>query len=220
MKDYLKIKIYEFYEHKFSILEFEKWVYEDSKRLEKDHEPELYLELISFNYKSKYARQEFFKKFDQYINWGEYESWRLHIILDSIINKDSRFYECLIETYDLRNYGYHFFEELGMGYGLKLYGETNYGEENWYDKDRAARGKIIEEYHAIALKSALQVKNWIQTGKIVLTGRRGEYNRYIYIDNRKPEELSPAEIEYLNRDQQHTIQHKPPPNKWWKFWEK
>ncbi|MBB6461848.1 hypothetical protein [Flammeovirga kamogawensis] len=53
ISEHIELKFYEVLKHKISIQDFEKWVYE-TKELELELLEDIYTDLISLNYKTKY----------------------------------------------------------------------------------------------------------------------------------------------------------------------
>ena len=121
--------------------------------------------------------------------------------------------ESIIETYELRNDGYGFFEDLGMVNGLNLIARFDYGRTSWNEIPKKEREKLLDENYREAKQKATLVKEWIKNEKVILTGKRGgEMNRYIYIDNRSPDEIKNwIELRSENK------QTEKPSKKWWQF---
>lgn len=93
--------------------EFESWLYSD-KKLETILSEDEYLELISFNYKKNGAKYELVNLLiDRYIDFAEYEEWRMLNLLYAAKNKNEKLPDILRQFYDLYCKGYAFLNDLG-----------------------------------------------------------------------------------------------------------
>ena len=178
--------------HKIELLEFEKWVYSESK-LEEILSSDDYLELISINYKTSSGLYEAEKVLSNYFSMGKYYEWNIRNILQKITDKPNDVHKYIEQCYDLYCDGFDFMDNLGMGYGLGLTCPDYYNEE-------------IDDYYPQILGEVEKVLEWLDNGKIVITGHSGEYQGIEYEDNRSVEEKEPTGYKVQES------------KKWWQFW--
>jgi hypothetical protein len=220
MKKKLEIEIYKLFESQTSIQEFEQYLYANADQLESEIEYDFFNELICYNYKAKHAKQELFSLINNYIDWGNYENWRINNLLNSIIVKDEYYADNLIKSYDLRCDGYRFLEVLGMRYGLNL--ASGYDEYigDWRKIPEAIKIEFLNDDYSNIILEARKVRNWINNGKIRLKKQSSDYrNKLIYEDNRSIEEVSNAEVEWIKywdseKGLEEKFEHVSRP-KWW-----
>ena len=162
----LETEYFKLLENQISINDFETWIY-TFKNQNDCLNNDVYINLLSFNYKQKDSKYELQKLLKDSVNFGRYEQFRLSNILNSIIANENNAAELLIKCYDLLGEGYHFlahFEYVG-------YHET-YDDlpNNLSDEDKLKSAEILE---------------WLKNEEIILTGNRvGEFNQREYIDRR------------------------------------
>ncbi|MBG9993830.1 hypothetical protein I6F50_02030 [Pseudoalteromonas sp. NZS127_1] len=84
-------------------------------------------------------------------------------------------------------------DNLGMGYGLGLTCPDYYNEK-------------VDDYYPQILDEVEKVLEWLDNGKIVITGHSGEYQGIEYEDNRSVEEKEPTGYKVQES------------KKWWQFW--
>jgi hypothetical protein len=109
------------------------------------------------------------------------------------LNKDKELPNILITFYNLYCKGYIFLDNLGLGYGLrvKVPGINNY-YETWADLTEKEQLNLMNSFYPCLDTEIKKVIAWIDTGKVVLTGIKDEYNRFEYIDNRIESEKQPT----------------------------
>ncbi len=178
--------------HEIELLEFEKWVYSESK-LEEILNPNDYLKLISINYKTPSGLYEAEKVLSNYFSMGKYYEWNIRNILQKITDKPNDVHKYIEQCYDLYCDGFDFMDNLGMGYGLGLTCPDYYNEK-------------VDDYYPQILSEVEKVLEWLDNGKIVITGHSGEYQGIEYEDNRRVEEKEPTGYKVQES------------KKWWQFW--
>jgi hypothetical protein len=228
MEDILKLKIFKLLNHKLSIEDFESWIYIKENELEVNLEEELYFDLISFNYKSKHAKQDFFKAFDRIINKHEFEIWKINDILESIINNDEYFGDSLMRALKLRDEGYWFLDGFEAFSDIGLIAEKGfYMIEEWSELSGKMKLFWSQQPHKAAKLKALKVQNWLKEQKIVITEVKEEYyDTFIWEDYREKEELTEVEREILSYDEleakikvnEKNENKRSTKRRWWKFW--
>jgi len=178
-----------------TIMEFEEWLYGDT-RLESILQPEDYLELISFGYKSDTAKKCLPKLLEKHINKAELEKRRIHKLLTTALNRDKDLPQILMSFYDMYCKGYTFIDNLGLGYGLRVEvpGVNNY-QETWNDLSQTEQARLLNSFYPDLDTELKKVISWLDTGKVVLTGIKDEYNHFEYIDNRTELEKQPTAYE-------------------------
>ncbi|MEO0724899.1 MAG: hypothetical protein AAFZ63_10185 [Bacteroidota bacterium] len=182
----LAVRLYQLYECPEELRDFEQWVYAEADELEVQLPEDLFVLLLSFPYQSKYAHHELFSALGPHMDWGAYERWSLEKQLEHIIELDVLLLDALVKMYHLSRNGYTFLSELGMSFGLDVIAR--------YDCDlrvlpkaegKAAREQFRQEQGPPAVAEARQVMQWLETGQIVLTGRRlGRLREREFIDRR------------------------------------
>jgi hypothetical protein len=163
---------------------FEQWVY-STEELERILPEDLYLELIALNYQKSGAKYELFHLLERYVDMGEYETYKLKHLLRLAKQRTLELPGVLEEFYDLYCYGYKFLGPIGINYGLMMVSlPMPYQADHWSglnEKDLQALANDLSE----TLEDELaEVEEWLNTGKIVLTGKQDELRHYGYIDNR------------------------------------
>jgi len=193
-----------------SIIEFEQWLYK-SKDLEKQLSQEAYLDLISFNFRQPRALHELTKLLKGHIDLAEFETWKLQNLLDKVDQKQGEYPRAILKFYDLYCSGYSFLDNLGYGYGLILECPYSKFSVDSFDQLTQDQQKGLADSFYPEISSEIQrVKNWLDTGKIVLTGDQDEANIFTFIDNRTKIEREPT-----------TYKRKILPSKdkkWWQIW--
>ena len=194
-----------------TVLEFEQWLYAD-KRLEVVLQPDDYLELISFGYKSDTAKKWLPRLLEKHIDKGELETRRIRKLLTKALNRNKELPEILMTFYDLYCKGYNFLDNLGLGYGLRVEvpGINNY-VETWSDLNEAEQNALLNSFYPDLESEINKVISWLDTGKVILTGIKDEYNHFEYIDNRTELEKQPTGYKVATID---SNTQKP----WWKLW--
>jgi hypothetical protein len=174
-----------------SVQEFESWLYAD-KRLESILNSDNYLDLISLGYKNSTAKYDLRKLLEQFVDKGEYEMWRLYKLLTKALQRDKELPKILMTFYDLYCKGYSFLDNLGLGYGLAV--EVPYSQADyWDDLTIEQQQKLLASFYPQLDLEIKKVISWLDTGKIVLTGNKDQYNYYFdYTDNRNEEEKMPT----------------------------
>ena len=174
-----------------SVLEFESWLYAD-KQLEKTINSDDYLDLISLGYKSSTAKYDLKILLEKLVDKGDYEMWRIRKLLTKALQRDKELPQLLMNFYDLYCKGYSFFDNLGLGYGLAVevpYSQADYGDDLTVEQQQ----KLLASFYPQLDLEIKKVINWLDTGKIKLTGNRDQYNYYFdYTDNRTSEEKLPT----------------------------
>lgn len=173
-------KIHQVLTRKISFQSFEQWLYEDNV-LESSN-PDLYLELISFDYSSEDIFKDYYDSFARHVHFHKFEADRIKEYLYSIINKDENCGNAICAMYELYCDGYGFLGRLGIIYGLYLVdyetSESNHNIENILDK---LYPEIIED-----AKNAL---SWLAEGKIVFISQDNGYGVFEYEDFRSEAEV-------------------------------
>lgn len=195
-----------------TVLEFEEWLYAD-KRLATILNSDDYLELISYGYKSGTAKKWLQPLLSKHIDKGEFERRRVHKLLTKALSRDEDLPQLLMFFYDMYCKGYNFFDNLGLGYRLRIEVPPgrNKNQETWDDLTETEQTNLISSFYPELNTEIKKVISWLDTGKIVLTGIKDEYNHFKYIDNRSESEKQPTGYKVATI---YNNAQKP----WWKFW--
>ena len=166
-----------------SLLDFEEWVYSE-KKLESILTSEDYIDLISFDYKDNRSKVDINKFLFNHIDKGDFEKWKLLKLLYRALKRDHELPEILRSFYKLYCKGYNFLGNLGESYGLTIqvpYPET----KNWEALSTAEQREILNSFYPQIEIEIRKVIDWLESGKIVLTGNVSEYGTYEFIDLQK-----------------------------------
>ncbi|WP_250633075.1 hypothetical protein [Rhodoflexus caldus] len=150
-------------------MEFEEWLYAD-KRLETILHPDDYLELISYGYKSDTAKKWLHPLLSKHIDKGEFERRRVRKLLTKALNKDEELPQLLMTFYDLYCKGYNFFDNLGLGYGLRVEVPGINYQETWDDLTETEQTNLINSFYPDLDTEIKKVISWLDTEKIRLFG--------------------------------------------------
>lgn len=188
----IELVFYKLVSHEIELSDFEKWVYSESE-LEQTLKPDDYLEIISINYKTPSGLYEAEKVLSNYFSMGKYYEWNIRNILQKIVDKPRDVHKYIEQCYDLYCDGFNFLDNLGLGYGLGLTCPDSFNEK-------------VDDYYPQILDEVKKVVDWLDSGKIVITGHSGEYQGIEYDDSRSPEEKEPTGYKIQKV------------KKWWQFW--
>ena len=179
LEDYYYKLVYK----KEDIIEIEKMIYLDSE-LENIMSEQDYLKLISLNYKSKYAIEEFYMVANPYIEFNKLETKYILDLLKSAKKLDLKLGDYLIEVYELYCRGYYFLEKLAIDYGLRCSAPMEYGMYKlWNDLTIYQKDELVNKFIPSVVTYIDEAINWIESEKIILTGKKNLIGRWTYIDN-------------------------------------
>ncbi len=203
----IKERLFNFLLGNISLKEFEAFL-SNSKDIEKKFKKDDYFELISLNYNNKNSKHEARKIIEKNIDMSEYEMWKINNILNNIKNKTNNYPECIASLYDLYSGGYYFMENLGLGYGLRLSSTKKYNyDKNFSELDKSEQIKVADKLYPDIMPDILLMQDFLQTKKIILTGKINEFGNYEFLDNRTEKEKVQTEIKKVEIKK-----------KWWQFW--
>jgi hypothetical protein len=166
------------------IEEFENWVY-SLNELEDNLNSGDYFDLISFDYKKQGAIYEVQNLIRHFIDPSEFELWKIRNLLADALNRTGDYTSAIRKFYDLYCHGYEFMDNLGLDYGLSLDCPSGLcGVDNFEDLSNEQKDKIANSFYPEIKAEIHKVLDWIDSGLILLTGNKDEYDRYEYLDNR------------------------------------
>jgi len=202
IREHIEQKFYEVLKYKISIHDFERWVYE-TKDLELELSEDIYTDLISLNYKDKYAHNELEKIVKPFVDNGKFEIKRISKYLKSIIDRDEKCAESIELTYDLYCNGYAFLRRLGLTYGLLISCPPagNY-QKSWNEITNAEQDELLNKFYPDIIVDAQSALTWINKGKIIIKDTVNELGDYEYDDLRNQEERNQGEIEVIDLDKE------------------
>ncbi len=107
-------KLYFFMKRDIDLIQFEQWLYshDELEELLEKH----YLDLISTNFNSKFAREELEKIIGKIIHPGEFEAERLQILLQKLVEFDEKNFEIMETIYNEYCKGYSFLRYIALTY--------------------------------------------------------------------------------------------------------
>lgn len=190
LPDYIEQKFFDIISGKIDLGEFESWVYAD-KEIESVLSDDVYITLISFNYKKNGAKYELLNLVSsRIIDIGEYEKLRILNLLYTAQQGDEKLPEMLRQFYDLYCRGYDFLRDLGLGYGLAIaVPPSNYRAEIWEEMSESDRTKLLQSFYPQIRADIQRAINWVENIKIVFKGTTDENGHYEYDDLRTGEEM-------------------------------
>lgn len=188
LPDHIRITFYQAMIGEMDLNRFEQWVYKSSE-LEQQLSEQLYLDLISFNYKKSGAKYELFHLLELHVDKGEYETYKLRRLLCKAKEQSLELPGILEQFYELYCYGYDFLGELAIDYGLTVSSlPMPYQADHWSALSNEELSKLVESLWPELESEVIKVERWLDEGKIILTGEQDELEHYKYIDNRLEEE--------------------------------
>lgn len=165
---------------KMTLKSFEQWLYADDA-LESDN-PDLYFELISFDYGSEDNFNSFYNIFAKYVHFYKFEADRIKEYLQSIINKSENSTDAILMMYDLYCDGYGFLGKLGMVYGFYLVDySTSLSSNNMSD--------IVHKFYPNIINDAKEVIKRLDEEKIVFKSEDNGWDAFEYDDFRSEAEI-------------------------------
>ena len=184
----IELKFYNVLKQNHSISDFENWVY-STKELEQKLPHDLYVDLISMDYKSKYTLHELTKLIGEYVDFGAFEVKQIKTLLKSIIDRDANCATSIAMTYELYCQGYQFLQRLGLKYGLLVTfpAAGNY-QKNWTESSSEAQNELLDKFYPEIIVDASNVLAWLEHDKIIIKSTVDGLGRYEYNDFRSQEE--------------------------------
>jgi len=176
--DSVELIFYKLVSNEIGLADFEKWVYSETA-LEDILSFEDYLELISINYKKPSGLYEAEKTLSKYFSLGKYHEWNVRNILKKIIERPDDVHKYIEQCYDLYCDGFNFLDNIGLGYGVDI-------------KCPEYSDATVDDYYPQILVEAEKVIDWLDNGKIVITGHSGNFQGIEYDDNRNTKETEPS----------------------------
>ncbi|HKK77067.1 MAG TPA: hypothetical protein VJ953_18455 [Saprospiraceae bacterium] len=194
-----KEQLYKFLNDDTKLNAFEKWLY-SNLNLEEELGSENYLNLVSFNFKSKYANERLKTLVYGIIDKGDFEEWKITTKLQEFIEKPELTKDLLNEFYRLycgipyvnsdTPKGYKFLQNLGLNYFYwidEAYLKLSYGKKwsEYYKKYEAE----IPFYHSQLVPVAKLILSALESKEIEIL-ERGIYK----ITDRLKEKLEGEKI--------------------------
>lgn len=173
-------QIHQVLTRKISLQSFEQWLYEDN--VLEFRNPDLYLELISFDYSSEDGFKNYYDNFTKYVHFHRFEANRIKEYLYSIINNDENCGNAIWMMYELYCQGYGFLQKLGLIYGLCLVDYCTSGAD---DTSKA----LIDQFYPTIIDDTKNVINWLKEGKIIFKNQDNGYGVFEYQDLRNAAEI-------------------------------
>ena len=165
-----------------SVAAFEQWLYAE-KELENTIGEDHYVELISINFKGKYAKPELALWLFERTDPGEFEVWKLLKLLNRALKGGPDLPGLLTTFYDLYCKGYAFFDNLGLNYGLSVAAPLEYASY-WHQLTGEQQAGILSGFYPDITTEIRKVIAWLENKELLLTGETDTDGRFIYSDNR------------------------------------
>lgn len=173
LPQHIENQLFKFLNKEISIADFEQWVYATDE-LESVLSEDNYLDLIAFNFTQKNAFDELYEVLIELINFPKFETYRIIYLLDLIIGKDDLWTKAVKDLYNECIESYEF---------LDVFGGLDEMIENYY-----IYGNSIDDFFIESKDKAIKMKNWLNSGTIIIKGREGHRKGTNYIDNRMENE--------------------------------
>ena len=200
ISEHIELKFYEVLKHKITIHDFEQWVYE-TRELEFELPEDVYTDLISLNYKDKYAHNDLGKLVGPFVDNGKFELKRISSCLTSIIDRDEDCAESIEMTYDLYCNGYAFLRRLGLAYGLLISCPPSGNYQNsWDEITKLEQDELLNKLYPEIAIDAQTALTWINKGKIIIKDTVNELGAYEYDYLRNQEEINQGKIDVVDLD--------------------
>lgn len=222
----IKEKFYKAIKDDILLDDFEQWLYADielAKHLSSDD----YLALISLNFKESGAKYKLWNLLKEHIDLGEFETYKMLELLNEAKQKNERLPSILMEFYDLYCKGYTFLQDLGLGVGLavEVPRVSNSNAESWDELTPQQQKELLDSFSPELEKCIEEVIYWLETKKIILTGKQDENGHYDYEDLRTEKEkksrlwvITSEDKETVFSISKNTLWEKISGKRWWKFW--
>ncbi|MBN2893474.1 MAG: hypothetical protein JXL97_16490 [Bacteroidales bacterium] len=181
MRTILVHKLYDFWDKKITIRDFENWFLSNINQLESDLPEEDYLNLVNFNYFEKYPDLNLINTFEYLLDWSDYERKKIIFILESLKNKDESFIRAIYEIYEM-SFRYSFFNEMAYKCGIVSAYDFDKVEEYIVSLSENEKNHFVEIFYDEANSYSKKIIKWIDEGKITFDVKR-EANRLIYSYN-------------------------------------
>lgn len=167
--------------------DLENWIY-NYQDIEKYISYDDYIDLISLDYKSKYAYLEVFNIIDKYIDYGRFEELKLLELLNKCLDNDTH-YTILAaifqEFYYLYCRGYSFLGDLGISYGLAcVVPLSKYSSNEWDELKEYEKEETINSFYPNVIKHLNRISKLLISKEIILTGIKDQRDNFTFIDNR------------------------------------
>jgi len=222
----IKERFYKTIQGVISLNDFEQWLYAN-KELENLLNPEDYLDLISLSFKKSGAKYELWNLLKKHIDLGEFETYKMLELLNEAKRKTKRLPYILMEFYHLYCKGYDFLQDLGLGIGLEVQVPSlkNTTAETWDELTSEQQKELLDSFSPKLEECIEQVLFWLETRKIILTGKQDEIGHYDYEDLRTEEERRSILWVTVLEDKvtgfsanKNILLNKSTDKKWWEFW--
>ena len=194
IKESTESTFYKVLKREISIKYFEQWVYEN-KTLEHELPKDSYLDLISINFKDKFALIEIENVVNQFVNFGKAEASKIKFYLESIINRDENAPSSIYMTYELYCKGYDFFRKLGLKYGLLIAAPPSGNYLKAFEEiSKEEQEELLNKIYPEIIKDAKNALFWFNSGLIIITDKIDKLGYFEFEDNRPFEEKLKSEF--------------------------
>jgi hypothetical protein len=186
----IKTTFFEFLDCRITVTNFEQWVYKTFS-LEEALNSDDYLELISLDFTQRNEKHyldccyQINNIIEKYIDFGEYETWKLERLLNDFLNRKSNLAIILGRFYYLYCHGHGFLDNLGLDYGYEF---SNYYLEILSEEE--IEQKVNDILPGVD-KEIKKILFWLEQGKIKIIDDPYSYYGISYIDNRSESEKIP-----------------------------
>ena len=177
LPQHIENQFFKFLNKEISIADFEQWVYETDE-LESVLSDDNYLDLIAFKYNQLNAFDELYEVLIELIDFPKFETLRIIYLLDLIINKD------ILWRKAVEDLAYESINSYAFLYIFSRINDGIYNNEYMIGTEFDS----TEKSYLWSKNEAIKMKNWLNSGTIIIKGREGHRKGTNYIDNRTENE--------------------------------
>jgi len=165
----------DYLDSKISSIDFERYLY-STQTLESELGEEIYLELISINYKQRDSRSAVSNLISPFLNYGEIHKSMIINTIDNILSKKVNILDGISELNGWPWKGYTFLGEIEIIASIGEAGKSVIHIIDDTDTEDEIRKKI-ERYEPGLIPFLENIKTRLSDGTIVLTGKKVQHHQ-------------------------------------------
>ena len=163
----VKETLFRFLEGDICLSDFENWVY-GSVELEALIGEDLYLELVSVDFRREAARYESERTIFSVIGRNELIEWRLCRLMNRIIARPADVHADILLAYRLYCRGYRFLAKIGMTYGITVACPLPMNDE-WEGLSEPQKASIISGFYPAIITDAQLILGALKNRQIIFS---------------------------------------------------
>lgn len=184
----VKETLFRFLEGDICLSDFENWIY-GSEQLKVLIGKDLYLELVSVDFRREAARYESERTIFSVIERNEFIEWRLCRLMNRIIARPADVHGDILLAYRLYCRGYRFLAKIGMTYGINVACPLPMNNE-WEGLSESQKDSIISGFYPAIIPDAQRILRALKNRQIIFSNSddtsllHGFPDKPDYLDNR------------------------------------